>query len=259
MKLPPLQAPKSPLAKSTLLAETAIVLLLSLGASAIWSVLSILRTLEQNRSLNQAVTTMNPSRAQSSWLDLAYQLVQIGLALVPVALALHLLAREIRGPHHFIGFDLRRPGQDLALGAILAAVIGIPGLAFYVAAREMGFNTSLAPAGLNEHWWTIPVLVLAAAQNAIVEEVLMIGYLFTRWTQAKWSWLQIVVTSALIRGCYHLYQGFGGFVGNVVMGLLLGYVYRKTRRVGALVVAHTLLDVVAFVGYLLLHEHVGWL
>ena len=31
-------------------------------------------------------------------------------------------------------------------------------------------------------------------------------------------------------GPTHLYQGFGGFVGNVVMGLLFGWVYTRTRR-----------------------------
>jgi membrane protease YdiL (CAAX protease family) len=62
-----------------------------------------------------------------------------------------------------------------------------------------------------------------------------------------------------VRGSYHLYQGFGGFVGNLVMGLLFGWVYTRTRRVGPLVVAHTLLDVVAFVGYALLKNHLGFL
>mgnify|MGYP003296168444 CR=1 FL=1 len=41
----------------------------------------------------------------------------------------------------------------------------------------------------------------------------MIGYLYTRWLRAGWSLPAVVVTSALIRGSYHLYQGFGGFVG----------------------------------------------
>ena len=43
------------------------------------------------------------------------------------------------------------------------------------------------------------------------------------------------------------------------MGVLFGWVFLRTRRVGPLVVAHTLLDIVAFVGYALLHSHVGWL
>ena len=55
----------------------------------------------------------------------------------------------------------------------------------------------------------------------------------------------------MIRGSYHLYQGFGGFVGNMIMGVIFGLIYLRWKRVGPLVVAHTMLDVVAFVGYAL--------
>ena len=120
-------------------------------------------------------------------------------------------------------------------------------------------NTTVAAANLTDHWWTVPVLVLAAAQNAVLEEVVMVGYLFTRWSRAGWSPWRVIGTSALVRGGYHLYQGFGGFVGNAVMGIVFGWLYQRTRRVGPLVVAHTLLDVVAFVGYTLARDHIGWL
>ena len=106
-------------------------------------------------------------------------------------------------------------------------------------------------------WWAVPVLVLAALQNAVLEEVVMVGYLFRRWAQAGWGVWQVILTSALIRGTYHLYQGFGGFVGNLVMGLVLGRVFQRTGRVWPLVVAHTLIDVVAFVGYALLGRRLG--
>jgi membrane protease YdiL (CAAX protease family) len=174
-------------------------------------------------------------------------------------LALHLLRRGHPDAHHDIGADLRRPGQDLLRGTLLAAAVGIPGLALYAGARALGLNTTVAAANLSDQWWTLPVLVLAAVQNAVLEEVVMIGYLFTRWRQAGWSTPLVVVLSALIRGTYHLYQGFGGFVGNIAMGLLFGWVYTRNRRVGPLVVAHTLLDVVAFVGYALLRDHLSWL
>ena len=145
------------------------------------------------------------------------------------------------------------------MGAALAGVIGIPGLGLYLAARALGVNTSIAAANLADHWWTIPVLVLAAAQNAILEEVVMVGYLLTRWRQAGWSPALGIVASAVIRGAYHLYQGFGGFVGNLVMGLVFGAVYTRTRRVLPLVIAHTILDIVSFVGYALLKSHLSWL
>jgi membrane protease YdiL (CAAX protease family) len=87
----------------------------------------------------------------------------------------------------------------------------------------------------------------------------MVGYLFTRWRQAGWSLPTVIVVSALIRGSYHLYQGFGGFVGNTIMGLIFGWAYTRTKRVAPLVVAHTILDTVAFVGYSLLKGHLSWL
>lgn len=63
----------------------------------------------------------------------------------------------------------------------------------------------------------------------------------------------------MLRGSYHLYQGFGGFVGNLVMGLVFGRVWQKTNRLWPLVAAHTLFDVVSFVGYSLLKGHISWL
>ena len=43
------------------------------------------------------------------------------------------------------------------------------------------------------------------------------------------------------------------------MGLLFGYLFTKTKRVMPLVIAHTLIDVFAFVGYALLKDLVSWL
>lgn len=255
-----LAVPASPLPRRTLHTETVLVLGVSLGASAIWAVLSILRKLTAETPLSAQTTRMNTSSAPDRpWLDLAYQLAGIAIALVPVVLALHLLGRELARPARLQGFDLTRPGRDLLLGVVLAAGIGIPGLGLYLAARELGLNTTIAAANLPSVWWAVPVLILASVQNAVLEEVLMVGYLFTRWAQAGWTTIAIIVTSALVRGSYHLYQGFGGFIGNVAMGLILGWVYARTRRVMPLVIAHTVLDVVAFVGYALVAPHVTWL
>ena len=137
--------------------------------------------------------------------------------------------------------------------------IGIAGLGLYFGARALGLNTAIAAADLAAAWWTIPVLVLRAVMNGVLEEVVMVGYLFTRWRQAGGGVAAVLVGSALIRGIYHLYQGFGGFVGNAVMGLLLGWLFLKTKRVMPLVVVHSLLDIFAFVGYALLKPHLPWL
>jgi membrane protease YdiL (CAAX protease family) len=238
--------------------ETLLVLGVSLGASAIWSLLRIIERLTRAEPLRQQTTAMNNAvTPDRPWLDLAYQLVGIALPLVPVLLALYLLNRLHRPAvdvpaGRFIGLDRTQPGRDTLHGVALAAVIGIPGLGLYLAAKAIGINTQVSAANLADVWWSAPVLVLAAIENAILEEVIMVGYLFTRWRQLAWSWPVVIGVSAVIRGTYHLYQGFGGFVGNLAMGVILGLFFLRTRRVMPLVVAHTLLDVVAFVGYTIL-------
>lgn len=245
---------------TTALIESWLVLGVSLGASALWSALSLARKLTAEAPLSGQVTAMNQSvTPDQPWLDLTHQLVGIALALVPVLLALHLLARQHEHPLRLIGLDHRSPVRDVAAGLGLAALIGIPGLGLYLAARALGLNTTVAAEALTSTWWTIPVLILAAGQNAVLEETIMIGYLFTRWREAGWSPVTIVVVSALVRGSYHLYQGIGGFVGNVAMGLLLGAVYLRFRRTAPLVIAHWVIDVVAFVGYAVLASQVSWL
>jgi membrane protease YdiL (CAAX protease family) len=137
---------------------------------------------------------------------------------------------------------------------LLAAGIGIPGLALVYAAAQLGLNADIVPAALNPVWWAIPVLILAAFQNAILEEVIVVGYLMTRLRQLGMTTVWIVATSAVLRGSYHLYQGFGAFVGNAVMGVVFALFFLRTKRVMPLIVAHTLLDIAAFVGYTLLPD-----
>ncbi|GAP58205.1 conserved hypothetical protein [Arthrobacter sp. Hiyo1] len=103
----------------------------------------------------------------------------------------------------------------------------------------------------------MPVLVLSAVRHAVVEEVIVVGYLLDRFGKFGWSTTLAIVLSALLRGSYHLYQGFGPFIGNAVMGLVFGWIYTKTKRVMPLVVAHALLDIVAFVGFSVFGKAIG--
>jgi len=246
-----------------LLPETIFVLGVSLGASAIWSILSMVNSLTLGPPLANQTTSMNNSvTPDRPWLDLLYQLYNIIIPLVPVAIAFYLLSRVRRpdgAPFRVMGIKWANAPRDAALGVALAAAIGIPGLGLYVAARALGLELNVSPANLAAFWWTIPVYVLLAAMNGILEETVMIGYLFTRWTQIAWAPWRIIVTSALIRGCYHLYQGWGGLVGNAIMGVAFGWLYMRTKRVLPLIIAHTILDIVSFVGYALLHNIWSWL
>ena len=117
----------------------------------------------------------------------------------------------------------------------------------------------MIPAGLPDLWWTVPVLILAAVQNAVLEEFVVVGYLLTRLRDLGWQAGSALAASAILRGSYHLYQGFGAFIGNLVMGVIFAFFFLRTRRILPLVIAHALLDIVAFVGYAVLHDRVGWL
>ena len=240
--------------------EILLVLGVSLGQAAIYSLLRIVERLTRNVPLAQQTSTLNASATPDRpWLDLAYQLVGIAFALVPAILALYLLQLSDPPAGERIGFDLRRPAFDVGRGFLLALAIGLPGLGLYVGARDLGWNTQVQASGLGENWWTIPVLILSAAQNALVEEVIVIGFLFTRLGQLGWRLPVVIAASAAVRGAYHLYQGFGGLLGNLLMGVVFGLVYLRWKRVGPLVVAHTVLDIAAFVGYALLAPRLSWL
>jgi membrane protease YdiL (CAAX protease family) len=255
-----LGASESAVDRTRLGIEVVIVLGLSLGQSAVYAVLRIIERLTREVPLAQQTSTLNPSvTPDRPWLDLTYQLVGIAFGLMPVLLALYLLNLTNAPAGRTIGFDLTRPRFDLGFGALIAVVIGIPGLGLYALARALGFNTEVQASGLGDQWWTIPVLILSAAQNALLEEVVVIGYLFTRLRQLAWNPAAIIALSAVIRGSYHLYQGIGGFVGNLIMGVIFGLIYLRWKRVGPLVVAHTLLDIAAFVGYALVAPYVDWL
>ena len=103
------------------------------------------------------------------------------------------------------------------------------------------------------------MLILKGAQNGILEEVLVVGYLLRRLDQLGWSPARAIAASAVLRGSYHLYQGFGGFIGNAILGVIFGVLYKRWGRVTPMIIAHTLIDTGAFVGYAALHGHVSWL
>ncbi|GAU70979.1 putative peptidase U48 family protein [Streptomyces sp. NBRC 110611] len=251
--------------RSLVRSETLIVLALSLGASAVSALISFIGSVTKPGGLKDQAATLNASHAPGRpWLDLAWQLFGIATALVPVVLVAHLLLREApagqRGTGlRTIGFDRRRPGFDLSRGVGLAAAIGGSGLLLYLGARATGANLTVVPEALPEVWWKIPVLIASAVQNAVLEEVIVVGYLLRRLGQLGWTPMAALAASSALRGVYHLYQGVGGFFGNMVMGVIFVLLYRRWGRVGPLVAAHAVIDIVAFVGYALLAGRVGWL
>jgi membrane protease YdiL (CAAX protease family) len=230
--------------------ELLLVLGVSLGQSAVYSILSLADSLTRG-PLNEQTQTLNPQQNDRALFDLIEQLLAIAVPLVPVLLALYLMGP---GVLRRIGLDRRRPGFDVGTGVLLAACIGIPGLALYFGAVALDLNLNVDTSGIGPQWYAVPILVLSALRAAVQEEVIVVAFLIDRLGMKGWRFWAVLLTSALLRGSYHLYQGFGGFVGNAIMGAVFVLVYRRWGRLGPLVVAHFILDLVSFVGYDLLKQ-----
>ena len=234
-------------------AEILIVLGLSLGQSAVYSITKIIQRYMSATPVGSQTTTLNPSLSSINVMDLVYQVLRIGFSLVPVALALFLLSGGgIRARDRLGLLWARRgpasPWRDVAMGAGLAGVIGIPGIGLYVVGRHFGQTVKITTSGLPDHWWSASILILAALAAGILEEVVAVGYLMARLTDLRWHVVAVVAASALLRGSYHLYQGYPMAIGNVVMGVVFALVYLRTRRLGPLIVAHAILDMFSFLG-----------
>ncbi len=242
MELAP--TPPAPADRRTLYEEMLAVLALSLLASAAFAIVSLV-TQPVNRGVVVASADQNPLFAN--------QVLGFVFGLAPAFLVIHLVRRDGEGVAS-IGLSWDQPRRDATRGIGLFAVVGAAGLGIYLAAVQLGVNRLVVPVAPG-HWWTWPALLMTATQAAVLEEVIVLGYLVTRLQQVGWTPIAAVVGCALLRGGYHLYQGWGGFAGNLLMGLLFGFLFLRWRRTWPFVIAHLLLDFTAGAGWLLFHQH----
>ena len=238
-----------PVRRRRLWTEIVIVLGLSLGASAVYSIVNLVARLTAGPPLSEQAASINASQSRREWLDFTYQFLGIAFELFTVALVLYLLWERSRNPFRVIGLDGRRPWRDAGGGLALVLLIGVPGVGVYLLGRSLGLTVNVVASPLDSYWWTAPILILSALRAGLVEEVIAVGYLFTRLRELGWNRWQMIVASAVLRGSYHLYQGIGPFFGNVVMGIVFGWCYARWGRVMPLVIAHWIIDIVSFVGY----------
>jgi uncharacterized protein len=236
--------------------EVVIVLAVTFGLSAVTAALRLADSVLRNLSAQRI--PLNPRRSYFDLIDLGLNATFVVQLIAWGGLGLYLLWRSGLSPAR-IGlarFDWR---ADLGGGIGLAALIGVPGLALYLAARAMHLNASVIPSSLGDTWWRVPMLLLVAFANGWAEEIIVVGYLLTRLEQLGVGSRVALVWSSLLRGTYHLYQGFGAGLGNVAMGLVFGSAWQRTGRLWPLVIAHGIIDAVTFVGYALLAGHLRWL
>lgn len=255
---PSVSSPPDEAERRAIRLEIAVVLAVTFGLQGISAALSLLESALSPGGVGGRTVALNASRADQPLLDLAFQLLGVLRLSAWAALGLYLLWRSGIGPR-LIGLTRARLRRDWPAGLGFTALIGLPGLALYLIAHQLGFSVTIVPSSLGQHWWRLPVLVLAACANSAAEEILVVAYLLTRLRQLGWSDNRALAASALLRGSYHLYQGLGGGLGNVVMGLIFGRWYQRTHRLWPLLVAHALIDAIAYLGYTVLRGHVSWL
>lgn len=232
--------------------ELLIVLAVTFGASGVRSALRLLEAATRPENLNEQTTTLNARQSTLAWLDPAFQLISTGVLVAWGGLALFLLLRHVPP-----ALSLRPRWRDALPGAGLAALIGVPGLAFYVGAVQLGLSKEVVPTGLDRSVQDLVLLVLNSWANGFAEEILVVAWLCCRLRQLRVPWVWVFLASAVLRGSYHLYQGYSAGLGNMVMGLVFVWFFYRTGRVWPLVIAHGLIDTVAFVGYQVLGSTPG--
>lgn len=227
-------------------AEVLLVAALSLGQSAVYAVVRLADMLTR-APLKDSTASLNTSQSSRAVFDLIYQLLGIGFTLVPVALAAYLMWLDGRGSvRDRLGLRPVRFWGDAWRAVVLFVLIGAGTLGVYAVGRALGVTAEISTNNLSAAWWTVPVLLLQAVKNGVLEEVLLLGFFWDRLERLRWSPWAIIVGLAVFRGSYHLYQGFGPFIGNVLMGLIFGWLFMRRRRTMPFVGAHFLLDAVGF-------------
>jgi membrane protease YdiL (CAAX protease family) len=229
--------------------EILLVLGVSLGASAVLAVLNLIDLSTRPQSLGHQSTAINTPLSDRQYIDLAYQLYDILVPLVPVVLVCYILWQTARPHLARLGVDFRHPWRDVAVGLALAIVIGAGGIGVYLGGRALGITVDVSADSLGQYWWTVPVLLLSALRSALQEEFIVIGYLYARLRELGWSKWTIILSTAVFRGSYHLYQGWGSFAGNFLMGVIFGWLYTRFGRLLPFVIAHFVIDAALFIGY----------
>lgn len=180
----------------TLRIEIAVVLAVTFGLSAYVALLRLIEAVLLG--LGGQTVALNERRSPFDLIDLGLNVASVIQLLAWGALGLYLLSRTGTGPTQ-IGLGRFRLHPDLTGGLGLAALIGVPGLALYVAARLLGLSAAVEPAELNDTWWRIPLLLLLAFANGWAEEIIVVAFLITRLRQLQVGAGVAVLMSALLR------------------------------------------------------------
>lgn len=172
-----------------------------------------------------------------------YMIFYIILSLPQIFLLLYII--QLRGDVPLKNFGITRPTlKDFARGMGYFFVLYI----FFIAlgwiltlfspeqqealTAEVNFNIQ----GLEN----VPLVIFFCLVTGYREELFFRSYLLVRLQQLKVSPMAAVMGSSLLFGALHLYEGVMGVLFTTVIGLYFALIFRKTRNLHAIAIAHAL-------------------
>jgi uncharacterized protein len=197
------------------------------------------------------------SISTSLWYFLHHDLVRFSSARLWRTLAFELCAAAVlawffsaRGAS--IRLLIQPPSRrDLVAGIGLAIAVWIAYTVIWITSALVvpGSTRGLRGAYLIDGNLGLLVVLLISVVNPAFEEILVCGYLLSRLTE-KINVNAAIGIGVLVRLLYHLYQGPIACLSVIPMGAIYGMWYTKTRRIWPLIIAHGILDFLAFAPYI---------
>jgi len=139
-------------------------------------------------------------------------------------------------------------GMRFSLAGLLAGLpltLAYLLLYWFTALTVASFAPALGRIDIFQMTWHAPVALtlLMLAVNSVYEELLVAGYVITALAEDGAAYA--ITASTLIRFAYHLYQGPVAALSILPMGIVFGTVYWRSRSLWPLMVAHTLVNILA--------------
>jgi len=167
------------------------------------------------------------------------------------AVVLYLMSRSgLSWKHYGLGRNRDLTGYLIFVAAMIGGLL----LVTYVA---VGLRSSFASDLLHRPYrpalphggieWAF--LVLALCLNSIAEETAMRGFLTARLFDVSKSIPLSCLAAGFIFGIYHIYQGWAAACASILLGILFSAMFLSARRLKALIVAHTVINLVVYVLY----------
>ena len=126
------------------------------------------------------------------------------------------------------------------LAGTVAFYITAFGLSFVEFSQTDIFASFESPTTREHFLW----ILAASLANGFAEEVILRGYLLTRFEKLLRSATLAVVLTSLMFASYHIYQGVGPMVSIFGLGLVYGVAFCWIRRIWPLAIAHAIADLV---------------